>query len=283
MVFILSLQNPDGGWPYRKGGPSWIEPTAYAWLALAASPVTAGPAGRALAWLREAQRPDGGWPPQPGVPHSTWVTAVVLLLGPQVLGAESYQRGIGWILRGAGRDSSLWSRLSLLLAGNKTPEEQRFPGWPWFPGTTAWVAPTALSILVLRKALRYQPSTEIHRRLQTGSAFLLARVCRDGGWNYGCPRVWGYEAPSRPETTGLALLALHGNASNQTRQACRLAHAQLDNCRCLEAQCWLRLGLLAHAQVPHGSLPCLPARTVQTLALDLLVSAAERGRNAFLE
>ena len=66
MVSLLESQNPDGGWPYQRGGPSSrLEPTAYALLAL----MTAGSADEAvekgLRWVRAAQLPDGGWPVQP--------------------------------------------------------------------------------------------------------------------------------------------------------------------------------------------------------------------------
>jgi hypothetical protein len=60
-AFLKATQNPDGGWGYFPGKPSWLEPTAYALLALA------GERGAALdrGWnlLRSWQRPDGAFRP----------------------------------------------------------------------------------------------------------------------------------------------------------------------------------------------------------------------------
>jgi hypothetical protein len=92
-------------------------------------------------------------------------------------------------------------------------------------------------------------------RLQTGASFLLRHACGDGGWNYGAPRALGFEARSYPETTGIALLALHGIDSSEVRKACALAQVQLAACHSSEAESWLRLGLLAHRRLPADA-PC---------------------------
>ena len=55
---IRAAQNPDGGWPYRKGG-SWTEPTVYALLAHQAARTAVPRSAEALAWLDAAQRRDG--------------------------------------------------------------------------------------------------------------------------------------------------------------------------------------------------------------------------------
>jgi hypothetical protein len=287
MVSLLTFQNQDGGWPYQRGGPSWTEPTAYALLALIGQgpsgevPAAAEPVARALRWLRAAQRPDGGWPPQASVGQSTWVTAVVALAGPAWLGADVYRRAIAWILSQTGADTNLLSRLQQWVTGNAGLHAD--PGWPWFPGTSAWVTPTALSMLALRRAMRAEKSAQIRARLDTGAAYLLGHVCSDGGWNHGAARALDFDARSYPETTGVALLALAGHDAPPVRQACRWAQARLSGCQSSEAESWLRLGLLAHGQLPADArAPTRTPRTAQNTALALLATAAGQGRHAFL-
>ena len=280
MVSLRESQNPDGGWPYQRGGPSWTEPTAYALLALMAQGSVAEPVERGLRWLDAAQLPDGGWPPQPAVRQSTWVTAIAALLGPAALGGEAYRRGIVWIVEQTGQETKFLSRVRQFLTGNPPGD----PGWPWFPGTSAWVTPTALSMLALGKAARSAGSPQIRARLEMGASYLLEHACSDGGWNHGAARALDYDARSYAETTGVALLALHGKDSPAIGKACHWAQAQLPGCRASEAESWLRLGLLAHGQLPSDApRPVRPPRTIQNIALALLASAAVTGRNVFLE
>jgi hypothetical protein len=249
-------------------------------LALVAQKSAAEPFARGLRWLHAAQLPDGGWAPQRAVRQSTWMTAVAALLGPAALGTDAYLRGIAWIVRQTGEETSLPSRVQRFLTGNA----QTDPGWPWFPGTSAWVSPTALSMLALRKAARCVASAQILARLDMGAECLLQHACSDGGWNYGAARALDYDAHSYPETTGVALLALSGRDTPAIRKACGWAQAQLARCRTSEGESWLRLGLLAHGQLPSDSAPpARPPRTVQNAALAVLASAAVEGRNPFLE
>jgi hypothetical protein len=281
MVSLLESQNPDGGWPYQRGGPSWTEPTAYALLALMAEGSVVEPVNKGLRWLNAAQLPDGGWGPQPGVRQSTWVTAVATLLGPAAFGGDAYRRGIAWIVQSSGEDTGFLIRVRQVLTGSAPGGD---PGWPWFAGTSAWVTPTALSMLALRKAGRCAASPQILARLDMGASYLLAHACSDGGWNHGAARALDYDARSYPETTGVALLALSGKDTPAVRKACRWAQGQLPSCRASEAESWLRLGLLAHGQLPaNAPLPARPPRTIQNAALALLASAAATGRNPFLE
>jgi len=282
MVSLLASQNADGGWPYQRGGPSWTEPTAYALLALMAQGSVAEPVKKGLRWLDAAQLPDGGWPPQPAVRQSGWMTALAALLGPAALGEHAYRRGIAWIVRQTGEETSFLSRVQMFLTGN-AQGYRGYDGWPWYPGTSAWVTPTALSMLALRKTARPADSPQILARLDMGAAYLLAHACSDGGWNHGAARTLDYNARSYPETTGVALLALSSVDSPVIRKACRWARAQLLGCRTSEAESWLRLGLLVHGQLsPDAPLPARPPRTIQNAALALLASAAIEGRNLFL-
>jgi hypothetical protein len=279
---LARKQNRDGGWPYVRGS-SWTEPTAYAVLALLAAGETE-PAKRGLRWILATGRPDGGWPPQAGVGESTWVTALVALLPPEHLGASAHARAIAWLLGTTGRESTLTYRLREWLLGNPRPPEQEFPGWPWIPEAAAWVGPTSLAVLALDKEYRRRPSPAVRERIESGRRFLLARMCREGGWNHGSVRALGYESFPYPETTGMALAALRGVRSPGTERGLSVARRFLGECRSADALNWLRLGLLAHGQLPAGY--CRPEgienRTLPDTSLGLLVAEAEKGRDVFL-
>jgi hypothetical protein len=279
---LAGRQNRDGGWPYVRGS-SWTEPTVYAVLASLAAGETE-PAQRGLRWIRATGRPDGGWPPKPGVEQSTWATALVALLPPEQLGARAHARAIAWLLETTGRESTVTYRVREWLLGNPRPPEQEFPGWPWIPDAAAWVGPTSLAVLALDKEYRRRPLPAIRDRIDSGRRFLLARVCGEGGWNHGSVRARGYESLPYPETTGMALAALRGVRSPGTERSLAVARRFLEECRSADALNWLRLGLLAHGQLPAGY--CHPVavanRTLPDTSLGLLVAEAEKGRDFFL-
>jgi hypothetical protein len=280
---LVGRQNPDGGWGYRHGGGSWTEPTCYALLALASDGLTGSePALHAVRWLAAQQRADGGWAPREAVYESTWVTALVLLL-PAEFAQELDRNGASaWLLAQTGRESSSVQRLRMRLLGVSVDPSQSFDGWPWYPGAAAWVTPTALSILALEKLDRQKSDARTRDRIAQGRAFLLARRCRDGGWNHGSTRALGYDSDSYPETTGLAVLALHGSDAAEMDTAVRAAELHLANCKSQEAANWLALGLLARGRRP--SLTGLDGHGGTTeIALAMLARAASEGRNMFLE
>jgi hypothetical protein len=278
---LVSKQNRDGGWPYVRGR-SWTEPTAYAVLALLSADKME-PARRGLEWMRSTQRPDGGWAPQTAVDESTWVTALVSLLPPDQLGSAAHGRGIEWILRTTGKESTLLYRVRERLLGNHSNESQ-FPGWPWVPGAAAWVGPTSVAILALEKENRRQSSPALLKRIDDGKRFLLNRMCLEGGWNHGSVRALGYEAHPYPETTGMGLAAMRGVTSPKVDRALGIAKSFLADCHSADALNWLRLGLMAHGQLPAGYCPpaAVAYRTLPETSLELLVNAMEQGRDPIL-
>ncbi|MGO9229618.1 MAG: prenyltransferase/squalene oxidase repeat-containing protein [Bryobacteraceae bacterium] len=276
---LVGKQNRDGGWPYIRGA-SWTEPTVYAVLALLAAGEKES-ARRGLRWVVRNERADGGWPAQPGIDQSTWVTALVALLPAELLGRETHQRAITWLLGMTGEESTLIYRMREWLLGNPRPADQEFAGWPWVPGTAAWVGPTSLAILALERENSRKPRAELRRRVEEGRGFLMRRMCHDGGWNHGSVRALGYESQPYPETTGQALAALRGTRSPEVEKALAVARRFLTACRSAEALNWLRLGLMAHQELPEGY--CVPAgvtsRTLPDRSLDMLVGAVQKGND----
>ncbi len=286
---LLGLQNSDGGWGYRRGS-SWTEPTCYSLLALLSSgespelhsePALAGAFGRAAAWLSRRQGPDGGLAPRESVGESTWLTALALLLPPSATGTLDRTRAARWVLDQTGRESGWVNRLRLWMLGVNSEQSITFEGWPWYPGTAAWIAPTAVSVLALERVAKEKSDPDIEKRIAQGRAFLLARRCRDGGWNHGSTKALGYDSDSYPESTGLALLALHASNGPEVEQGIRRAEQHLSNCRSQEAANWLRLGLLAHGRKPQAPELAGHGRTLE-IAMAALADAAQNGRNWFL-
>ncbi|HUJ24275.1 MAG TPA: hypothetical protein VLX58_22220 [Bryobacteraceae bacterium] len=280
---IINLQNRDGGWPYRKGGGSWTEPTVFALLAQSVEKGDAQSIDRGFMWLRSVHRQDGGWPPRAQVAQSTWVTAIVGLLPRDALGRWHHSSAIDWLMGQTGQETSFAYRLRSELIGNGPSGQEPRRGWPFFPGAAAWVSPTAFGILALEKARRYQMGGAIQQRIQVGREFLMDRICKDGGWNYGRSNVLGVDAPSYPETTGQALLALNEMQPTHLEKALNTAQEQAQACQSSEGLSWLQLGLQAHGIVVTGPRRALPCRQVVDSALAILARAAIDGRNLFLE
>ena len=280
---IRAAQNPDGGWPYRRGG-SWTEPTVYALLAHQAGGIAVPRASEVLGWLGRAQQSDGGWKPRASVDQSTWVTALVTLLPPEAIGVQRHVRAVEWLLSQTGKESNPMFRWRDFARHGKLPDASELVGWPWVPGCAAWVTPTSLAILALKKTYWRTPSPGLRERIGQAEAFLLSRRCADGGWNHGSERVLGYDAGSYPETTGQALLALAGTDPGRLAGSFRLAQRFLREHPPGGGAAWLRLGLLAHQQVPaRAPIFSVPCRTVPDAALAVLADAAERGCNVFVD
>ena len=247
-------------------------------IALRAQGFTGEAVDRSVEWLHRLQRPDGGWRPRLSVDESTWVTSLALLVPG--LQSESRERGLNWLLGITGRESWRRNRLRAFLLGYKPEVPEDNAGWPWYPDTAGWVMPTSVSMLAVRRALTDKPSDSRFRdRFDSGSKFLIARRCTDGGWNHGSSRALGHDLPSYPESTGQALLALRGIEWKGLETSLGCAEKFLDRAASVEAVAWLRLGLLAHGRATTRSFP--PAHTPVDVALQLIVDAAERGMNPF--
>jgi hypothetical protein len=195
---LLSFSLPDGGLPYYRGNASAAEPTLLAALALSASGAPAERAGPLLAWAQKLQSPDGSVGVDPGHrDQGVWLTAQAAIVFHHFGLAENAKRALDFIL-------SLRS-----VTGPKDPklrQDDTLTGWPWVPGTFGWVEPTAWSLIALSlSGLGGDP------RAEEGARFLLDRQIPSGGWNYGNPALDGKELLPFWDTTGLALVALHGH------------------------------------------------------------------------
>jgi Squalene-hopene cyclase N-terminal domain len=268
---LLSRQNGDGGWGYQNTN-SWTEPTALALLALESLGNTGAAHERGCAWLLRNQRKDGGWPPNPGVPVSTSVTTLAALaLSALFRKSAAYNGAVSWMVGQIKPDPAPVSRLEFWLG--RAPAAQPPGGTPWFPGTAAWVAPTATTVLALSDAGGYE------QQVRRGQQFILSRRCFDAGWNHGGTKYRGERAESYPEMTGMALLVLEGTSSAELASSFRTAEKMQLSPGSSEAQSWLHLALLRHGRNSSALYPSLPWRTNRDLALRLLALTAESPGN----
>lgn len=221
---LLSRQNPDGGWGFRAGQSSWLEPTAYAALALAGS--DAG--HRALDLLRAWQNSDGSWMSCPKVPQPGWATSLVLIL--KCARGEfdgSWRRGVQWLVRTEAKRTGTQSWLDRLLRREAVNVlDANLTAWPWTPGTAAWIEPTVHAVRALELSLPNHGGEQLRERIGLGKRMILDRQCRDGGWNYGNKRVLGEDLESFPECTALALIGLCRSKGPQVERGiqCALGH-----------------------------------------------------------
>lgn len=213
LPYLRAAQNPDGGWGFRSGSQSRIEPTAWALIAL----VRAFPANDSaeavalgLRFLSGSQLPDGSWPAAAGQCQGAWVTSLACWA---FLSAnenrEALLRGLSWLAAERPGDSGAWWRLLRRIAGDKkvSSQNQSYWGWSWTSGTASWVEPTAYALLVLRAAPR-DLLPEVSDRQRLAEAMLFDRMCPGGGWNCGNPMVYGVAGEPQVSTTVWALLAL---------------------------------------------------------------------------
>ncbi len=276
---LLEKRREDGGWPYRQGA-SWTEPTAFALLALQ----SAGYSGQAVSdgqgWLCRNQNSDGGWAAAPSIGKSSSVTSAVLLAIPHSdLRSESGRSGLRWLIAQESAQPNLFSRWGRWFTGNAAALD-REGGVPWVPETSAWVIPTCMTVLALRRALRFAPNAEYNQRLQAARQFLLKRRLPDSGWNHGGYFAAHEHVASYPETTGLALLALAELPTGVMKPSLHKAESFLAETRSAEAYSSLRLGLAAQQQrkEPVGEFPFRCWTTVD-IALALLTQTMDLKTN----
>lgn len=259
LELLRKTQNPDGGWGYFPGKQSWLEPTCYAALALHGE----ASADRAWKLLEGWQGADGAWRPQPQIEVAHTGTALAVILA--TVRGQDTSRGVNWLLDLAGQESSLKNRLAARIGLIKPERNLEVKGWPWIPGSSAWVEPTAHALVALKKQ---EPSAEIRERIGLGEAQLLDVRCNDGGWNYGSRVALNIDLFSYPETTGLALLGLQGRS--ELGISIDRATRFFGETRSPLALAWLTIALRFHgAKVPEVTEQA-PPPDLQIVALEAL-------------
>lgn len=223
--FLVTTQNADGGWGYRRGGMSYVEPTAFALLSLFSVKAAGGQnvadnrfqaVVKGLNWLRSQQHEDGGWGVMRDDPTSGWMTyPVVWMLHVLLKTAEltSYygrpedrgmmERGRGWILS-KGREPAV-DQATNQQVKKLFQIESDYRGFGWGAGEAGWVIPTSLALIAL--TVEDPPTIVLTPEVINGKDYLRDRACPDGGWNVGNPWMLGKKLPPTADATSFALVA----------------------------------------------------------------------------
>jgi hypothetical protein len=194
---LASFILPGGGIPYYKGGGSSAEPVLLSLLAISASSTAGESTKSLLSWASNLQNPDGSTGLNPDNRYQgLWLTALAAVVFHQFGLKEARERALGFVT----------SLKSVTVANDPNiRQDNTLTGWPWVRGTFGWVEPTAWSVVALNVC-----GLGGHPRAVEGRAFLLDRQIPSGGWNYGNPGLNDRELLPFWDTTGLALVALHG-------------------------------------------------------------------------
>lgn len=284
---LLGAQNPDGGWGVSPGRTSNTEATALAVLALrdweSARASVRSSVERGGGWLTTNQCPDGGWPVSAAIPRSSWMTPLGILAMLALGGEEECViRAADWLGALEGRTLGWFRALlyRLLPEDRRARLDPELRGWPWRAGSFAWVEPTSLAILSLKKlGARRGGTGPFVERIREGELLINDRVCRGGGWNYGNSAVLGEDLPPYPHVTAVALIALQDRASEPvSQQSLAALEAMLDESASGFALAWSILCLLLHGREVHSHRELLARRysvsgflgEVRTMALALL-------------
>jgi hypothetical protein len=215
LAFLERAQNEDGGWGFRPGRASRVEPTCWALLALLQLQTHENVKERVsqgVQFLRASQLSDGSWPAAPAQQTGCWVTSLAcwaLLAAKDSSGAA--ETGLHWLCDDWPKDSAPWRRvIARFFRKDKVivRHNDSFRGWGWTPRTASWVEPTSFALIAISQCPPEILPRNVLRRRHLAKFLLYDRMCPGGGWNCGNPRTYGVAGESLIIPTVWALIAL---------------------------------------------------------------------------
>src|SRR5580765_3944643 len=106
--FLRSTQNADGGWGFFPGKQSWLEPTAYALIALCGDRGSREVFERGWRLMRSWQLPSGSWKACAAVSEDHWTTSLcVTLHALKGVHDKPFEQGVEWLLATSGIENHL--------------------------------------------------------------------------------------------------------------------------------------------------------------------------------
>jgi hypothetical protein len=213
LPIVREAQNADGGWGFRVGSQSRVEPTCWSLQALLGSsrPDIQESVARGFQFIRAAQLTDGSWPSSPEEKVGCWVTSLACwVLLREKNSSKAVAAALNWLCEDWPRDSAPWRRFLGRFSSMRhvSPMNTSYRGWGWTPRTSSWVEPTAFAALALEQSPTELLPPSASRRQQLAEKMLYDRMCPGGGWNCGNPLVYGVAGEPLVVPTSWALLAL---------------------------------------------------------------------------
>ncbi len=205
---ILDELAKSPGTAYLPAGKAAAEPTALATLAFVAHERNTAAVASAYQ-LVAMQQANGevsirGGEESPGWPTSLAIVAWAAVMRQQARSLQSnIDRALAWLLANRGEG---FERTDTF--GHNT----ELVGWAYAEPSHSWVEPTAFAVLALKAAGR-----EREAATREGVSVLIDRQLPGGGLNYGNTYVLGQLIRSHVQPTGIALLALAGEADSSGR------------------------------------------------------------------
>lgn len=247
-------------WGYQSGSASAAEPAAWTALALTAH----GEVDAALqtaSWLAKIQVRDGSVGVDATQATPAWPTSLAILawnfldsLQDEARYHANKEQAIRWALAAQGQGAAQQAHVG---------HDTTLVGWSWADNTHSWVEPTALFVLALKAV-----GLGEHARTREAVRLLVDRLLPAGGCNYGNTIVLGQSLLPHVQPTGLALLALAGEATSDPRieESLYYLERELATPQATASLCYATMGLAAHGRRPAES-------------ADLLQQALERELN----
>jgi hypothetical protein len=238
---------------YRYGSTPAAEPTALAAIALLGAKRFED-AQPHLQWLAANQGHDGCVSPLGDLKQPGWPTPLAIVAFAAAQSVDANAR-LTFDIEAAKR--------YLLSISGKTLEPSpqyghngQLVGWPWVDGTHSWQEPTATAVLALKSIGLWD-----HPRTREGVRLLIDRLLMTGGCNYGNTVVLGQKLRPHVEPTGIALVALAGEKSDDPRieRSVQYLTGVLNNETTPISLSYGLLGLAAHDRTPDQAANWLQA------------------------
>jgi hypothetical protein len=214
------------------------EPTALACLALTAHGENTA-ALRLARQLADVQLQNGSVTANSESDSPGWTTSLAILAW---LACEDFDtnidRAIDWALATHGKPAPMNPQIG---------HDPTILGWSWAAETHAWMEPTCMFVIALKAA-----GLGDHPRTREGVRLVTDRLLPTGGSNFGSTLVLGQATLPQVQSTGLAMLALAGEAITDPRVAKSLQYleASLNPATTTASLSYGLLGLTAHNRRP---------------------------------